>query len=280
MNKELQNQAWASLLADFKKEVRDVYKRASAVDEVSTLIRPCEELDKAYGAIKALEHLFGSHNLTAGEQQKPRFSIKDKVLFNGQTYTIVAIVPHTATFEYGLGNDNDSLASLWVFQGDLQPYTAPEAKRDAMELNLCELLKDAEGMEFYSKIFGKCILDSTTAGNHKDKPIRIQSTDGINVWLRSDGKMHRGGELMLFPSAEVRTWDGWQKPSRRWEPTTEDTYWYIGPNIVADFTDWDNVSFDRDNLAANNCFRTKEQASEAAKRVRECLTKFHEEINE
>lgn len=71
MKTELQNQAWACLPEDFRREVREIY--------VNT-IENCE--NTFYDAqMKLCQHLFGTHNLTSEKEVqdeiKPNIHVKD-----------------------------------------------------------------------------------------------------------------------------------------------------------------------------------------------------------
>jgi len=70
----------------------------------------------------------------------------------------------------------------------------------AQELNLCELLKGCEGMEFYSTMVGYCRLIEVT------EFITIGYGDDDFIVLESDGKYSVEGECTLFPSKENRDW--------------------------------------------------------------------------
>ena len=73
----------------------------------------------------------------------------------------------------------------------------------------------------------------------------------------------------------------WFEPiEERWKPREENKYYYItdhgSPNIY--LTEYRSTLDSRYEFG--NVFRTEEQAIEAAKRVKETLRKFHEEIGE
>ena len=64
----------------------------------------------------------------------------------------------------------------------------------------------------------------------------------------------------------------------RWRASNMERYYFIGSvgTIVSDSEDY--WSMDNDRYEFGNYFRTKEQVEEAAKRVKETLRKYHEEI--
>ncbi len=134
-------------------------------------------------------------------------------------------------------------------------------------------------MEFYSPICGKCELVKIGENFVGQEDIYIKA-DGYTYTFFPNGTFAIGGELMLFPSAEVRTWDGWQPPKKRWKPKKGDTYYWFDSHYHVRNYCWNNDTIDNFMFTSDNCFRTEEQAEEAAKRVREVLEKYHEEIGE
>lgn len=66
----------------------------------------------------------------------------------------------------------------------------------------------------------------------------------------------------------------------RWRAEDGKEYYYVGNqgNLMVDKED--GVCTDKNRYEYSNYFRTSEQAEEAAKRVKEVLCKFHEEIGE
>lgn len=66
----------------------------------------------------------------------------------------------------------------------------------------------------------------------------------------------------------------------RWRAEDGEEYYYVGNqgNLMVDRED--GVCADQNRYLFNNYFRTEEQAKEAAKRVKEVLCKFHEELGE
>ena len=66
----------------------------------------------------------------------------------------------------------------------------------------------------------------------------------------------------------------------RWEAKDGEKYHYVFSTIEVNDTTHCNRLADRLRVGNGNCFRTEEQAEEAARRVKETLRKFHEEIGE
>lgn len=66
----------------------------------------------------------------------------------------------------------------------------------------------------------------------------------------------------------------------RWRANREENYYFL--NIVLSVVSVieTNNSFDQELLDSYNYFRTSEQAKEAARRIKETLRKYHEEIGE
>lgn len=66
----------------------------------------------------------------------------------------------------------------------------------------------------------------------------------------------------------------------RWRAEDGEKYYYVFSTIEVNGTTHCNRLADRLRVENGNCFRTKEQAEEAAERVKETLRKYHEEIGE
>ena len=66
----------------------------------------------------------------------------------------------------------------------------------------------------------------------------------------------------------------------RWRAKCFEFYYWIDVNLAIRNINDTYSSFDNEIWDAFNYFRTKEQAKEAAKRVKETLRKYHEEIGE
>lgn len=66
----------------------------------------------------------------------------------------------------------------------------------------------------------------------------------------------------------------------RWHPVIGGLYYFVCMDIHVSRATYQDRCFDRDKIAAGNCFRTNDQAEEAARRVKETLRKYHEETGE
>lgn len=289
MDKSLQDKAWASLPDDFRKEVREIWQEANA---------RCRNNKSQRGYARCIKHLFGFYNLTAKEQLKPRFKVGQFAMFKGRRVEIIGNSEHyPQMYRVFVLTENYHTDAK---ESDLEPYTSPEVQRDAKgnaketkesektfqtdenwkELNLCELLAGCEGMEFYSPLFGQVTLDAANECSITIKNLGFAD----KVELDSEGCYSYGGELMLYPSKEVRTWEGWQPPKKRWKPKMEEKYYSLQMSGAMNLAvnEYCNCYTDATQKALDsfNCFRTSEQAKEAAKRVREVLEKFHDEIGE
>ena len=66
----------------------------------------------------------------------------------------------------------------------------------------------------------------------------------------------------------------------RWRAKKYEKYYFFDANLLVRSIDDTYSTFDNELWDALNYFRTKEQAEEAAKRVKEVLRKYHEEIGE
>lgn len=73
------------------------------------------------------------------------------------------------------------------------------------KINIAEILKDKkEGIRLYSPIFGDC----TYCHVHKDtNNIYVKKHNGIIEYFNSEGLYFALGEVMLFPSKEMRDWE-------------------------------------------------------------------------
>lgn len=66
----------------------------------------------------------------------------------------------------------------------------------------------------------------------------------------------------------------------RWRAEDGKSYYYVGNQGILMVDTEDGHIADKNRYEFSNYFRTSEQAEEAAKRVKETLHKFHEEIGE
>lgn len=66
----------------------------------------------------------------------------------------------------------------------------------------------------------------------------------------------------------------------RWRAKDGEKYHYVFSTTEVNDTTYYNSLANRLRVENGNCFRTEEQAEEAAKRVKETLRKYHEEIGE
>ena len=66
----------------------------------------------------------------------------------------------------------------------------------------------------------------------------------------------------------------------RWRAKKGENYYFFDAKLVVRSIDEDYSAFDNEVWDAFNHFRKEEQAEEAAKRVKETLRKYHEEIGE
>lgn len=66
----------------------------------------------------------------------------------------------------------------------------------------------------------------------------------------------------------------------RWRASSEERYYYVNNLLECNSDIEDSYTFGKEMWKVCNYFRTEEQAEEAAKRVKETLRKYHEEIGE
>ena len=66
----------------------------------------------------------------------------------------------------------------------------------------------------------------------------------------------------------------------RWRASLDEKYHHIGKRLICNSEREEFHDFDEEMWKVGNYFRTEEQAEEAARRVKEALFKYHEEIGE
>ena len=100
-------------------------------------------------------------------------------------------------------------------------------------INVAKLLKDApKGMKLYSPLFGEVKF---LAVDSADLTIVVETERETYEWFSAYGKykvmkshlLYSGAECLLFPSKEVRTWEGWKAPV---EPNFKVGDWVVGKN--------------------------------------------------
>lgn len=189
--------------------------------------------------------------------------------FAGKEATVYE--PHTT----GVILDNG-----WYWHRDwLEPIEEPVA--EAAPVDLCELLAGCEGMELYSTVEGPMKLVAVEP-NGKVYQIRCADRDGDRSGYTREGyylasARETGGECVLFPSKEQRDWSKWEKPTpEAWKPEPGEDYWLVNSGMRAASETNIDVRYDRVRIAAGNCFRTREEAEEAAEEVRKYLKAFRD----
>ena len=80
-------------------------------------------------------------------------------------------------------------------------------------MDLTKLLKDKEGIELYSPIFGKCKLYKVN--NNGPYPIDVIDNNKLCHQFTKEGyylyNVNLNPECLLFPSKEKRNWDNFDK---------------------------------------------------------------------
>lgn len=80
------------------------------------------------------------------------------------------------------------------------------------KINIAEILKDKpKGTKLYSSIFGKATYVAICLGNIK--VLCPELYERCERYFYNDGRFHSVGELVLFPSKEMRDWSkfAWKK---------------------------------------------------------------------
>ena len=110
--------------------------------------------------------------------------------------------------------------------------------------------------------------DSLSFCGHKDD-VRLATNEEKQLLF---DKMKEQG--LLWNAEEKRV------EKIRWRAKKYEKYYFFDANLLVRSIDDTYSTFDNELWDAFNYFRTKEQAEEAARRVKEVLRKFHEEIGE
>ena len=79
------------------------------------------------------------------------------------------------------------------------------------KINIAEILKDKpKGIRLYSPIFGECAFSFVREDTNE---IFVKKHNGLIDYFNSEGLYFALGEVMLFPSKEMRVWDkfAWKK---------------------------------------------------------------------
>lgn len=109
-------------------------------------------------------------------------------------------------------------------------------------INIAKLLKDApKGMKLYSPLLGEVEFAEVMDTDYV--PIRVMCGiigERFDKFGRYKGNEYPDAECLLFPSKEVRTWEGWKLPV---EPKFKVGNWYL---CVKDFYG-KGVRFDKGN---------------------------------
>lgn len=93
-------------------------------------------------------------------------------------------------------------------------------------INLCEILKDCpKGTKFYSTVFGEetyFLRIDPYQGNPRPIMIHGKYGEGMAFQLTRFGHPYADscGECCLWPSKDVRTWEGWKCPKPKFDPKT------------------------------------------------------------
>lgn len=153
------------------------------------------------------------------------------------------------------------------------PNNSPENE----ELDLCKLLKGHEGETFYSPICGKVKFD-----NISEYGVIVMDMANTAFLFNRHGVYSDGGEVLLFPSEDQHDWFLWaeQQKAKRWRADKLEMYYFVDEEIRCNFSNDGYSLYDNEQYRNFNYFRTEQQAKEAARRVKEVLRDYHEEIGE
>ena len=151
------------------------------------------------------------------------------------------------------------------------------------KINIAEILKDKkDGIRLYSPIFGECTFCCVREDTND---ICVKKHNGVKEFFDSKGLYYNTGEVMLFPSKEMRDWRklDWKKGDVLvnedgdahviFEGFDDDTYetfngnYYLENNVgIVSFVEHEGnfltSEFDKSN---------KENAQEYISTIEECL---------
>jgi hypothetical protein len=101
---------------------------------------------------------------------------------------------------------------------------------------------------------------------------------GEEYFLLKDKREQREFRKLI----EYEGWQKWHEP-KRWVPKENETYYNVGRNSdmsVCQTTFLTAFLPDAERIEIGNCFRTVAQALEAARRIKEVLSKYQDELME
>lgn len=104
----------------------------------------------------------------------------------------------------------DELDGTFCIAGYWWPANWVEPVEEPRELDLYELLEGCEGIKLYSPICGEVTLVSVSASKRYGIKVACAGHN-ITAMFARDGRYTADcpGECLLWPSKDVRTWDGW-----------------------------------------------------------------------
>ena len=103
------------------------------------------------------------------------------------------------------------------------------------------------------------------------------------VWIFEDNAVYWSDYSVVTPGTPwmpIKEPATYVKPEpKRWKPDYRQPYYCIGgyANVYGDI--YEDRRFDIAKYNFGNCFKTRAQAIEAARRVRELLLNYHKELN-
>lgn len=150
------------------------------------------------------------------------------------------IIVSSPRFGVDIGNfdgDQATVIDRTLFDSGDSFYASLMKNLELVEtsINLVEILKGCEGMEFWCDLSGKCTLEHVDP-DEKEYPIDIISlVDGENRWdsLTGEGKFYDSpdGMCLLWPSKTNRDWSTFKKPIKEGTPImvklNSEINWYL-----------------------------------------------------
>lgn len=158
-------------------------------------------------------------------------------------------------------------------------------------LNLVEILTEYEIECVYSPLWGNCGIKEIVPGS--DYPILVSFPRGPVLALGIDGGLDNtvDSRHVLYPSEELfqkhpadpaGAWAEWVKAQKEkpWRAGEDEEYWSLSDTFSFSKHTEDCNVFDDARYGCGNYFRTLEQATEAAERIKATLEVYQRELLE
>lgn len=141
MTQEQQDAVWRSLPENIRSEIRKGYNELKYYWHITA--------DRRNGAMASYENIFGKHNLTASEEEKPRFKVGDCVkvhISNNSVYRkgdiclVMSVIKDNNGYHYEL----DRSRAMLISEEFLAPYTEeqePRERNNVRKINVGDIVR-------------------------------------------------------------------------------------------------------------------------------------------